>query len=301
MNNFDKFLDRTPTPIIRPIRLNRFYGVNNIYLKLEGLNPTGNHKYWFAQIACKTFLKMQKYNGIGLASCGHFAQSLAWFSANLGIHVALFTIKNSPIEVVRSKDTLIFNTANNYEEAVNTCANFCLLNGYMNITPGFGLSSVFVNGLGISQEISDFFGDIPTTIVCPVGNGTTLAGIHNGLKSIQRVKSRHTMVGVGVNKNKLFNPRKPLEQKIDWDLEPIASDKPLDEEYLRIAIEESEGLLLRVDKSSIKKAKLLLTKLESINCHFSSASPIAALKQLLKIHNKNPYINILLILTTLIS
>jgi len=296
----NSLLDRKRTPIIWPEKLNNFFNVKNLYLKLEGFCPTGNHKFWFAQIACKEYLKGNKYDGIAVASCGHYASSLAWLCLRLQIKTKLYVIKDSPITIPQSRTVGVDYGSCNYDEAVSNCLNFCKSSNYLNATPGSNLCKKFIRQYNsISYEIIDFLGDTPIVVFCPVGNGTTVAALHSGFRSMENLETTKRLIAVGIDRNSLFNLSVNLNSQTNWELEPISSNNPLDKTQAIRAIKESNGEFICVNKLSIYKSLILLSQLESIKCHFSSAVCIAGLKRILETKKISSYEKIVLILTTL--
>jgi threonine synthase len=124
----------------------------------------------------------------------------------------------------------------------------------------------------VSEEITAEIG-APDVLICPVGNGTTLAGIFKGFVTVQGVETpKH--YGATTVENRFVGGRP--SNKMDWDLEPLRSAEPLDEVAAMRAISTTGGRFIGLSRRSMLEATRLLWETEHIRCHPASAIVIAA-------------------------
>ena len=72
------------TPLIHTDRLGAFYGMKNLYLKNETLNPSGTYKDRFATVAT-TLAKKDGIKQVAIGSAGNAAAAVAAYAAKAGM------------------------------------------------------------------------------------------------------------------------------------------------------------------------------------------------------------------------
>jgi threonine synthase len=88
------------TPLVRSRAIGPSLGLNNLYFKLENLNPTGSYKDRFAS----AFISFMKSRGQGFCiatSSGNTGAALSAYSAAANIRCALVIVDGAPVPKIR--------------------------------------------------------------------------------------------------------------------------------------------------------------------------------------------------------
>jgi threonine synthase len=83
------------TPLIRTSNLAKHLGIRELYLKLEGANPTGSFKDRCASVGV-TRARQDGYKAISIASAGNAAASASAYAARAGLDCWVFVPKGTP-------------------------------------------------------------------------------------------------------------------------------------------------------------------------------------------------------------
>ena len=177
------------TPIYAAPRLAKEVGIQRVYLKDEGRNPTGSFKDRASAIAV---MKAREFGArtVACASTGNAASSLAGLTASFGLRSVIFLPERAPVPKVTQ--LLVFGATvvkvrGTYEQAFDLCAAACAKFGWYNRNSGtnpFCVEGKKTAGL----EIAGQFGpSVPDWVVVSVGDGCTIGGIGKGLAEM------HTM------------------------------------------------------------------------------------------------------------
>lgn len=258
-------------------------GLEGLYFKLEGATPSGNHKYGMAQVAVRAALRCGSEQ-IAVASCGSFAVSVALLCAAHQVHCRVFAPSGLG-GLPRSPWVTLDGGYDTYEDAVAACDTWSRASGALNATAGHDLGEAYLSAYArAGREIIAELGRAPAAVLCPAGNGTTVASIHRGFVRTHQPTPPHFAVTVPENG---FGDPCPPPADIDWATEPLRSSRPLDRAAALRAVNESAGSVLTVTRAQLERAQTLIRESEGIECHPVSAAPVAALGNLLE-HGRVP-------------
>jgi len=176
------------TIFTRSRNMEKLIDLNKIYLKFEGGNPTGTMKDR-ATYACLRLAKRRGYKALAIASCGNFGASFVHLSRGFGIeaHVYIPEGYHTPrIREMEERGGIIHRALGTYEELVELSGGEAERRGWFNANPGVEENTVASMDAysTISYEIFERLGEPPDVVSVPVGNGTTIAGIHLGFKRL---------------------------------------------------------------------------------------------------------------------
>ncbi|MGQ9468581.1 MAG: pyridoxal-phosphate dependent enzyme [Nitrososphaerales archaeon] len=296
MEEEDSDSNTIKTPLFRSQSLEKFLGFSNIYLKFEGLNPTGTQKDRISLVHTK-LAKKQGYNTITAGTCGNYGASLAYFAHLLGLRAIIYMSNinyGNRISELLSYGAKVVKINKSYEEVVEASIADAEKNCWYNANPGPKTSKVnFEAYASIAYEIVSELNCSPTAVGVPVGNGTTLAGIHYGFKSIYeeglidhipRIVAASSIHGnaiissfkKGLSHVKPILPSEIKETKVNG---PLVTYKPYDGDAALKALKESNGF---ADYSSDHEMLLyskLLRRMVGINVLPASTAPIGVLKR----------------------
>ncbi|HBY98738.1 MAG: threonine synthase [Ardenticatenaceae bacterium] len=175
------------TPLYHAARLGRVLGLNELYIKDDGRNPTASFKDRASAVAV---VKAQElgYNVITTASSGNAAAALAGLAASAGLSTVIFVPASAPEAKVAQ--LLIYGATvvlveGSYDQAFDLCLAaskefdwYCRNTAY-NPFMSEGKKTV-------SFEICEQLGwEAPDKIFVAVGDGCIIGGVHKGLRDLQ--------------------------------------------------------------------------------------------------------------------
>lgn len=279
------------TPLHLLSKLGRKVGVEKVYLKNEGLNPTGAFK------DRGSFVEINKAKELGfktvcVASTGNMAASVAAYSAQAGLVCYVFVPENTPkgkLAQAISYGAHVIQVRGTYSDAYNLTIQVAREFGY------YLAGDYAFRGEGqksLSYEVCEqlWFGKIDWVIV-PVGMGTNMSYIWKGFKEYFEfglISQLPKMVAVQadgactiVTAFKTNSKIKPLD-KVQTVCSAIACGMPIDYPKVLKALKDSNGTAIAVSDDDTLKAQQTLANLEALYVEPSSATAITAFEQLIK-------------------
>jgi threonine synthase len=277
---------------------------NGVYIKNEGLNPTGNFKDRESALAL-AYAKEQGYKNLAIASSGNAALSAALYARIYGINITCYIPNKTPrhkthmIDLFGARTHIVGDT---YEE----CYHYLLDNmpkGSINITSGmFPLRSDGTKT--ISYEIWEDLGKAPDVVICPAGNGSAIAAIHHGFSDLKNwglIDKVPAMVCVQIkgadpiNQAILHNEWLTILEDIpDSQCEAIVANESFCSPKAVHAIKKSGGFGISVTDHQVIDGLRFAIDSEGIFPEFSSASAFSVMLTYAdKIKEKGPTIVII--------
>jgi len=274
-----------------------------LYLKFEGNNPTGTQKDRIA-LAISEVAKKESYVGITSASCGNFGAALSYAANYFKIpetHIYIpkdYHLPKSRVNMMEQNNAQIHYVDGTYEDAVFYSSLMARENNWFDANPGApGLLEISLEAYAhIAIEIFRSLRRAPDYVLCPVGNGTTLAGIYFGFKllyeankttSVPRMIATSTRCGNPIiksfkSKRREIRDLSPDEIKETRANEPLTNWHSFDGQVTLDALNESNGFAEEVSDTKMVESARLLKSEEGLNVHPASASTLAALSNLTK-------------------
>ncbi len=268
------------TPLVRSHRMAAELGLENLYFKLEGCNPTGSFKDRGMVMAVANALERQSQTII-CASTGNTSASAAAYGAHCNLSTVVLVPKGN---VARGK----------IAQAIAYGAHILLINGSFDRALAIvrELSErhpiALVNSVNpyriegqktAAFEISDALGDAPDYLCIPVGNAGNISAYWKGFKEYHQMEcTTHTPQMFGFQAE---GAAPIVRGAIVEDPETIASairiGNPASWQTALEARDESGGLIDAVTDEEILAAYKLLARLEGIFCEPASAASVAGL------------------------
>jgi threonine synthase len=256
------------SPLYRAERLGESLGLENLYVKDDGLNPTASLKDRASAVAVTRARKA----GIGTVACsstGNAASSLAGNAAALGLRSFIFVPERAPLG--KLTQLLIFGATvisvrGNYEDAFKLSAGAIEKYGWYNRNAA--INPYLSEGKKtVSFEIAEQLGfKVPDYVAVSVGDGCTIAGLWKGFKDLfavgftDRLPRLISVQAAGCCPvNRAFESGAPLERMEENTIaDSIAVGVPRNGEKALRAIRESSGLAVNVSDAEILEAMRLL-------------------------------------------
>ena len=127
------------TPLYRARRLQEKLGMEEVYLKDDGRNPSGSFKDRASSVAIGKALELG-YEVIAGASTGNAASSTACLCASLGISPTIFVPAAAPPAKVAQLlvfGARVFAVNGSYDDAFDLCTEACAEYGWFNRNTGY--------------------------------------------------------------------------------------------------------------------------------------------------------------------
>jgi threonine synthase len=287
------------TPLISAVKLGKFLGIDQLYIKFEGSNPTGTQKDRSASLQVRTAME-EGFDTIVAASCGNYGASIAYYAHLNGLKALIYVPKGSHsprlLEIKDKHGAKLVQVEGLYEDSVERSKMDAVRNrwfdGNAGAHPLVGLEAFS----SISSEIYDSIGEIPGYVAVPVGNGTTLAGIHYGfsrLKEIRGLAKRPRMIAASTDGGNPIvesfkNHRKkitdfPREKIKETEInEPLVNFHSYDGELALSALIESDGYAEYVTDEDLYRYRDAIKKYEKIEVIPAAAASVASIDYITK-------------------
>jgi threonine synthase len=142
-----------------------------------------------ASYACLKLARSHGYRNLVIASCGNFGASFVHLARNFDIETHVYIpegYQTQRLWEIENKGGIIYRVPGTYEETVEFSSEEAERLGWFNVNPGVKSNTrIFMKAnASISYEIHERLGYAPDVVAVPVGNGTTIAGIHLGFKRL---------------------------------------------------------------------------------------------------------------------
>jgi len=282
------------TPLYRCDRLAKSIGITDLWVKHEGLNPSGSFKDRGMTIGVTKAMELG-VKGVACASTGNTSASLAIFAAKAGIPCYVLLPKGKvalgKVAQAMMHGAKIFSIRGNFDDALRIVRVICeeeklyLLNS---VNP-YRLEGQKTIAFEVVEKLE---WGVPDRVILPVGNAGNISAIFKGfleLKTLGITDSIPKMTGIQAEGAKpVVNAFKEGKAEIipEDNPETIASairiGNPVNAAKALFAIRDSGGVAESVTDEEITEAQLELARLEGIGVEPASAASIAGLKKLVK-------------------
>ena len=272
------------TPLIKADNLAKEIGLNiNLYLKYEGLNPTGSFKDRGMTMAV-TKAKEEGSKAVICASTGNTSASAAAYAARAGMSCCVL-IPDGHIAMGKLSQAMMYGANiiainGNFDDALDAVRE---ISSNYPITLVNSVNPYRIEGQKTGAfEIVDDLLDAPDYHFIPVGNAGNITAYWKGYKEYyaeNKCSKLPKMMGVQAQGAAPI----VLGHKID-DPETIATairiGNPASWKYAQTALDESNGKIDMVSDDEILNAYRLLTRTEGVFAEPASASGVAGLIKL---------------------
>jgi threonine synthase len=273
------------TPLVR---IPRVAGVN-VFVKLEGSNPTGSFKDRGMTLGV-TIARSLKVEGVIVASTGNTAASASAYAARAGLRCLIFLPRGGVAKGKLLQALLhgaeVVEVDGFFDDALEFVLEEYVLRGSRNLYPLNSINPWRLEGQKtVAFEIVEELGGAPDAVVVPVGNAGNISAIWKGFKELWKadlIDRRPRMIGVqavGAAPLAITWSTRSRELQTVENPATIASairiGKPVNWVKAIKAVEESRGAFITVTDEEILKAMMMLAKLEGVGVEPSSAASLA--------------------------
>ena len=284
-------LEEGGTPLVRAERFAAGVGLQNLYAKNDGQNPTGSFKDRGMSSAV-TRAKTLGARALVCASTGNTAASLAAYAAKGGMHAVVVVpragVASGKLGQAFAYGARVFGVEGNFDQALATVFDLVRKDErfyLMNSVNPFRIEGQKVAAFEIYEQLAR----APEYVVLPVGNAGNISAIWKGFKELRNlgvVDSVPRMIGVqaagaaplaaAYSSGEPFKPMKEPRTIAS----AIRIGNPVSWKKALGAIGESGGRAVVVSDEEIMDAKRRLAQEEGLLVEAASAAPFAALSKL---------------------
>jgi threonine synthase len=296
--NWREFLGSTT--FIEARNLTHLVGCERLYLKFEGGNPTGTQKDRIA-LAIVENARSQGAKAVCAASCGNFGAALAWAARIVDIpaHIYIpqgYHVPKDRMKRITDAGAQLHFEPGQYEDLVEFSSKESEENGWYNANPGVpGVKEISLEAYGeIAFEIYRDIRRAPNYVFCPVGNGTTFAGIYLGFKKLLdtgKIPSVPRMVATSTRRGNPIVKSFKMGSRVIKDLareevketkfnEPLTNWHAYDGQEALDAIYESNGFADYASEAKMMEFNKQLKLEEGLHVLPASASTLAVMNDL---------------------
>ena len=280
------------TPLVKSYNLAKELGLKELYIKDDGLNPSGSSKDRASGVAVLKAIEAGA-KVISCSSTGNAASSCACHAAHMGLPAVIFVPKRAPIgkltQISLYGATLVV-VDGDYKAAFRLSKEAIDKYGWYNRNAA--INPFMVEGKKtVSLEIAEQLNFKPTDwVVVSVGDGCTIGGVYKGFNElyklglIERVPKILGVQSTGcepfVIASKNHEPLKECEENTIAD--SIAVGIPRNPIKALRAVEYSKGSWISVPDTEIIEAMSLLGRKEGIFGEPAGVAGLAGLRKALK-------------------
>lgn len=268
-------LDEGSTPLLRADRLAEWIGVRELWLKYEGLNPTGSFKDRGMVVAVAKAME-EGAKTIICASTGNTAASAAAYAARARLQCVVL-LPSGKVALGKVAQAVMYGA-----RVVIVDTNF---DGSLELARELAskYGAVLVNSVNPNRiegqttaafEICEALGGAPAVLALPLGNGGNITAYALGFK---RYMQTPRIIGVQAAGAAPFVAGHPIE-KPETFATAIRIGKPATWEPAIAAARDSGGEIRAVSDDAIREAYHSVASMEGVFCEPASAASVAGLK-----------------------
>lgn len=273
------------TPLVKAPYLEKLLGVNNIFLKFDGTNPTGSFKDRASYLVSASAKKWNEKR-ITVASTGNAASSLSGVAASAAQKVFVFMPSGAPraklVQCLQYGAELV-PVNGTYDDAFDLSLEFSNITGILNRNTAYNPMTLEGKKTAAFEILSQMKGSCVSHVFIPAGDGVILSGIVKGfmdLKFLGLIEEIPRIIAVQAEKSSFLH--KAFSEDI-YDLEYKASTEA-DSISVNVArnaytavqdLKDVNGKTVLVSDNEILEAQKMVSRFSGIFSEPSSAAAFA--------------------------
>jgi len=294
------------TPLTRAPRLEERLGLPGLWVKNDGLNPSGSLK------DRASFLVVAHANAIGestiaAASTGNAASSLAAVCASAGTRAVIFVPATAPrAKLVQMKlyGADVRTVDGTYDDAVQLSLEYTEREGGLNRNTAFHPLTIEGKKTVSLELFEQMGGTAPDSVVVPVGDGVIIAGVAKGFNDLRRIgliDSIPRLIAVQAERSDAIHHlitegtyrSAPTPETV---ADSISVSVPGNAWAAADAVRSSGGFSITVSDAEILEAQKLLAETTGIYAEPAAATTLAGVKKAAS--DNQPFVGTTVLLVT---
>ena len=279
------------TPLYHLEKIGAELGLDNLYAKHEGMNPSGSFKDRGMTLGVSMAKQLGK-NIVACASTGNTSASMAVYAAKAGMpaivllpagHVALGKVAQALMHGAK-----VISIRGNFDRALEMVHELCITHGIylLNSINPYRLEGQKTIGFEVVDQLSC----VPDRIVLPVGNAGNISAVYKGLcewRDVGYIDTLPKMTAIQaagacpvVSAIKGHLPEVIVEQNPETIASAIRIGAPVNAEKALRAIRETGGTAESVTDEEILAMQRDLARYEGIGVEPASAASVAGIRKM---------------------
>jgi threonine synthase len=284
------------TVLYKTSKLHEEIGNGELYLKMEGVNPTGRIQDRIAYYLVKEAFQLG-YKTITVASLGPLGESLAFISERFNLSCKVVMPENSidkKKQWYKEENVEIIEFGKTYTDAFLKSKELALKNRWYDANHGYDNASITDSVYSeIAEEIVAKLGSQPEYLVCFLSNGALITGLHWGFRTLWRSGKIDRIPKMIVT---CVGTDNPIYQAYSKQSRTVGNTRPLNRykgisrntiEYNILepqsvlnAIYDSGGTIVAVSPDQIKEMMPRVKQAENLKVFFRGAASLSAYERL---------------------
>lgn len=277
-------------PVLAIDQLGRKLGINSLWLKDEGSNPTGSFKALGLSVALSRALELGASEFV-IPTAGNAGSALSAYAARAGVPAHVFMPKDAPVvnklEVkITGADLHLVDGLIN--DAGRVAAIAAAKNGWFDVSTlkePYRLEGKKIMGYEVAMA---FHWRLPDVIIYPTGGGTGLIGMWKAFEEMEELgwiddhRPRMVVVQAAGCAPIVKAHHAGMDEAEPWaDAWTIAGGLrvpvAIGSKLMLAALRDSNGTAIAVTDDQIKEAQALLASMEGLYACLEGAATVAAL------------------------
>ncbi|ADK80511.1 MULTISPECIES: threonine synthase [Sediminispirochaeta] len=174
------------TPLLGPERLRKRYKVPRLFLKNDGMNPSGSFKDRASQLVVGQALHFGEQK-VALASTGNAGSAMACAGAAYGLEIILFVPETAPRNKLMQSvlyGATVVPVKGTYDDAFGLSIEFTEKHGGINRNTAYNPMTVEGKKSVAIELFLQFARRAPEYVYVPVGDGVIYSGVVKGFKDL---------------------------------------------------------------------------------------------------------------------
>lgn len=294
------------TPFFQPDKLCAELEHPGIWIKNDGLNPSGSFKDRASELMVAETLRLG-IDEIVCASTGNAASSLACLCAAAGLKAVIFAPAAAPhakLTQILAHGAVLHRVDGPYDLAFAMAMEYSQNHECLNRNTAYHPFTI-EGKKSAGLEIYLQHGATPDWIVVPVGDGVILAGIHKAFVDLQRagiINRMPRLLAVQAEKSDAITSyweKGSYQDAFDpaTVADSISVRTPANAHWAVRALRETDGKAIRVTDDVILADQLHLARSSGVFAEPSSSATLSGLKQAMKQGWISPRESVVLLIT----
>ncbi len=294
------------TPLLRADRLADSMGLQNLFLKDDGRNPSGSFKDRASAIAIARARETHRET-VATASTGNAAAALAALGAAASLATVIFVPRSAPqakIAQLLVYGSRVLAVDGSYDDAFDLCVSACKEFGWYNRNTGYnpymteGKKTV---SFEIAAQLAESSGSpsgpdssrfpppfhAPDSVFVSVGDGSIIGGVYKGfwelhtlgwIERVPRIFGVQSSASAAIHNAWRDGLEIPEPVTASTAADSISVNEPRDASKALRAVRQSSGAFLLVDDDAILQAILPLARLGAVFAEPAGATALAGLQ-----------------------
>ncbi len=278
------------TNLYKRQRVSEYAGIDGVYMKHEGENPSGSFKDRGMTVGVSVAVQSD-VKKVACASTGNTSASMAAYAAQAGLHGIVFIpegmIAYGKLAQALAYGSKVIQVKGNFDDAMNLIRNgtkrlgFYILNS-INPWRIEGQKSI------VFEMLQQRSWESPDWIVIPAGNLGNTSAFGKALRELKQLGLIDKIPRIAAIQAEGANPFYKLWHSVEKKLEPMKPDtiasaikigNPVSWEKALRSIRETDGVVEQVSDNEILDAKAIIDA-SGVGCEPASAASLAGAKKL---------------------